>query len=244
MKGGQRMNTFVTGKIGMQVSFINQDTNFNWAAGTLPYDGDGPSRSARISNHGLQIGNAGTEEAVWTVFTWFMTPENAGRFPRTAGHVVSPFIDPAYSEVSQEVFRNQLGIDPRAYFLQAQQTRPHGWGMLKVQRLGEDSRPGASALSRGVSTGQSRYAGVCGLVPETHHGRDERLLREQRLAGGAQLRGEECAAGSEESDPAVASLPHSRSADPSLMRTSVRKDFKIDFVYISDSYDCRGNVSR
>ena len=144
LKGGQRMNTFVTGKIGMQVSFINQDTNFNWAAGTLPYDGDGPSRSARISNHGLQIGNAGTEEAVWTVFRWFMTPENAGRFPRTAGHVVSPFLDPAYSEVSQEVFRNQLGIDPKAYFLQAQQTRPHGWGMLKYsawEKIRNEARP-------------------------------------------------------------------------------------------------------
>ncbi len=144
LRGGQRMNVFVTGNIGMQVSFINQDTNFNWAAGTLPYDGDGPSRSARISNHGLQMGNAATQDAVWTVFTWFMTPENAGRFPRTAGHVVSPFTDPAFSEVSQAVFRNQLGIDPKAYFLQAQQTQPHGWGMLKYsawEKIRDQARP-------------------------------------------------------------------------------------------------------
>ena len=131
LRGGQRMNVFVTGKIGMQVSYINQDTNFNWGVATLPYDGDGPSMSARISNHGLQMGNAETQDAVWTVFRWFMTPENAGRFPRTAGHVVSPFQDPAYSEVSQAEFRNQLGIDPKAFVLQAQHTQPHGWGLYK-----------------------------------------------------------------------------------------------------------------
>ena len=71
------------------------------------------------------------QEATWQVFRWLLRPENAGRFPRTAGHVVSPLKNAAASEVSQRRYRDQLGVDPKPYLLQAQTTRPSGWGMSK-----------------------------------------------------------------------------------------------------------------
>jgi len=137
--GGRAINIFVTGKIGMNVAVITQEGPFKWGIATLPYSGDGPSMSARISNHGLQMGAVKPEEreAVWTVFKWFMKPENGGRFPRTAGHVVSPFKDPAFSAFSQKEYMDQLGVDPKAHFLQAQHTRPDGWGILKYGKTAE-----------------------------------------------------------------------------------------------------------
>jgi hypothetical protein len=99
----------------------------------LPYSGPAGSRnvSGRIHNHALLMSKTKEtdREATGQVFRWLLKPENAGRFPRTAGHVVSPLKNPAATEVSQKRYRDQLGVDPRAYLLQAQTTRPSGWGM-------------------------------------------------------------------------------------------------------------------
>lgn len=136
IRGGQSINVFFTGKVGMQVVLIAQAAlPFKWATATLPYSGPPGSKnvSGRIHNHSLLMGQTkeAEREATWQVFRWMLKPENGGRFPRTAGHVVSPLKNPAASEVSQKRYREQLGVDPKPYLLQAQTTRPSGWGMTK-----------------------------------------------------------------------------------------------------------------
>jgi multiple sugar transport system substrate-binding protein len=136
IRGGTTGNVFFTGKVAMQVQLITQAAlPFKWAVATLPYSGPTGSKnvSGRIHNHALLMGQTkeAEREATWQVFRWLLKPENAGRFPRTAGHVVSPLKNPAASEVSQRRYQEQLGVDPRAYLLQAQTTRPSGWGMSK-----------------------------------------------------------------------------------------------------------------
>lgn len=142
IRGGQGINVFFTGQVGMQVLLITQAAlPFKWSVATLPYSGPPGSKnvSARIHNHSLLMGQTkGAErEVTWQVFRWLLKPENAGRFPRTAGHVVSPLKNPAASEVSQRRYREQLGADPKAYLLQAQTTRPSGWGMSKYARFAQ-----------------------------------------------------------------------------------------------------------
>src|SRR5205823_10963005 len=66
-------------------------------------------------------------EAAWQVLRWLQRPENAGRFPLTAGHVVSPLKNPAASDLAQKQYRDQFRIDPKAFLLQAQNARPAGW---------------------------------------------------------------------------------------------------------------------
>ncbi|HEV2126904.1 MAG TPA: hypothetical protein VGW38_29490, partial [Chloroflexota bacterium] len=92
-----------------------------------------------IHNHALLMGKTKDEEreATWQVFRWLLKPENAGRFPRTAGHVVSPLKNPAASEISQKRYHEQLNVDPKAYLLQAQTTRPSGWGMSKYANFSQ-----------------------------------------------------------------------------------------------------------
>jgi ABC-type glycerol-3-phosphate transport system substrate-binding protein len=129
-------NVFFGGKVAMQVLLVTQAAlPFKWAVGTLPYSGPAGSKnvSGRIHNHALLMGKTkpDEQEATWQVFRWMLKPDNGGRFPRTAGHVVSPLKNPAASEVSQKRYRDQLGVDPKAYLLQAQTTRPSGWGMSK-----------------------------------------------------------------------------------------------------------------
>jgi ABC-type glycerol-3-phosphate transport system substrate-binding protein len=136
IRGGASGNVFFTGKVAMQVLLITQAAlPFRWAVGTLPYSGPAGSKnvSGRIHNHALLMGKTKPEEqeATWQLFRWLLAPENAGRFPRTAGHVVSPLKLPAASEVSQRRYQEQLGVEPKAYLLQAQTTRPSGWGMAK-----------------------------------------------------------------------------------------------------------------
>jgi multiple sugar transport system substrate-binding protein len=136
IRGGQNINVFFTGKVGMQVQLVTQAAlPFKWSVATLPYSGPAGSKnvSGRIHNHALLMGKTKPEEqeATWQLFRWLLAPENAGRFPRTAGHVVSPLKVSAASEISQRRYRDQLGVDPRPYLLQAQTTRPSGWGMAK-----------------------------------------------------------------------------------------------------------------
>ncbi|MBI3973368.1 MAG: extracellular solute-binding protein [Chloroflexi bacterium] len=142
IRGGASGNVFFTGKVGMQVLLITQAAlPFKWAVATLPYSGPAGSKnvSARIHNHSLLMGKTkdNEREATWQVFRWLLKPENAGRFQRTAGHVVSPLKNPAASEVSQKRYRDQLGVDPKAYLLQAQTTRPSGWGMSKYANFAQ-----------------------------------------------------------------------------------------------------------
>jgi multiple sugar transport system substrate-binding protein len=136
IRGGGSGNVFFTGKVAMQVLLITQAAlPFKWSVATLPYSGPAGSKnvSGRIHNHALLMGKTRAEEqeATWQVFRWLLRPENAGRFPRTAGHVVSPLKSPAASDISQKRYREQLGVDPKAYLLQAQTTKPSGWGMSK-----------------------------------------------------------------------------------------------------------------
>jgi len=142
IRGGTSGNVFFTGKVGMQVLLITQAAlPFKWAVATLPYSGPVGSKnvSARIHNHALLMGKPqeAEREATWQVFRWLLKPENAGRFPRTAGHVVSPLKNPAASEISQRRYQDQLGVDPKAYLLQAQTTRPSGWGMSKYAKFAQ-----------------------------------------------------------------------------------------------------------
>jgi ABC-type glycerol-3-phosphate transport system substrate-binding protein len=142
IRGGGSQNVFFTGKIAMQVLLVTQAAlPFKWAVATLPYSGPAGSKnvSGRIHNHSLLMGKTKeTErEATWQVFRWLLKPENAGRFPRTAGHVVSPLKNAAASELSQKQYREHLGVDPKAYLLQAQTTRPSGWGMSKYANFAQ-----------------------------------------------------------------------------------------------------------
>lgn len=136
IRGGQNINVFFTGKVAMQVLLVTQAAlPFKWAVATLPYSGPAGSKnvSGRIHNHALLMGKTAPpeQEATWQLFRWLLAPENAGRFPRTAGHVVSPLKQAAASDLSQRRYQEQLGVDPKAYLLQAQTTRPSGWGMSK-----------------------------------------------------------------------------------------------------------------
>ena len=132
---GQTGDVFFSGKVGMQVVFAQTPLPFKWAMASLPYSGTAGTKnvSGRINTHGLQMGKARVEEqeGAWEVYRWLMKPENGGRFPLSAGHVVSPLKAPAASEISQKRYREKVGIDPKVFLLQAQTTRPYGWGMGK-----------------------------------------------------------------------------------------------------------------
>jgi multiple sugar transport system substrate-binding protein len=139
IRGGASGDVFLTGKIGMQVLLVTQAAvPFTWDVATLPYSGPAGSKniSARINNHALIMGQgtAAEREATWQVYRWLLKPENAGRFPRTAGHIVSPLKSPVASEESQRRYREQLGIDPKPYLLQAQGSIAQSGGMSKYAR--------------------------------------------------------------------------------------------------------------
>jgi hypothetical protein len=82
----------------------------------------------------MGIAGEAERESVWQVYRWLLKPENGGRFPRTAGHVVSPLKNPAASEESQRRYKEQLGVDPKAYLLQAQSSIPQSGGMSKYAK--------------------------------------------------------------------------------------------------------------
>jgi ABC-type glycerol-3-phosphate transport system substrate-binding protein len=178
IRGGASGNVFFTGKVAMQVLLITQAAlPFRWAVGTLPYSGPAGSKnvSGRIHNHALLMGKTpeAEREATWQVLRWLLQPENAGRFPRTAGHVVSPLKNPAASAISQRRYREQLGVDPKAYLLQAQTTRPSGWGMSKYADFAQvgpeiDARYTGEFLAG--TLGVQEYAGWVATYVDDHLG--------------------------------------------------------------------------
>ena len=139
IRAGSTGDVFLTGKIGMQVLLVTQKAvPFGWDVATLPYSGPAGSKniSARINNHALIMGK-GTDaekEATWQVYRWLLKPENAGRFPRTAGHIVSPLKNQTASAESQRRYKEELGIDPKAYLLQAQGSIAQSGGMSKYAK--------------------------------------------------------------------------------------------------------------
>jgi ABC-type glycerol-3-phosphate transport system substrate-binding protein len=136
LAGGQNVDVFASGKVAMQVvSSIQAALPFKWAVASLPYSGPTGSKnvSGRTRTHVLLMGQTkgADREATWQVLRWLQRPENAGRFPLAAGHVVSPFKNPAASDLAQSQYRDQFRVDPKPLLLQAQNTRPAGWGMAK-----------------------------------------------------------------------------------------------------------------
>jgi ABC-type glycerol-3-phosphate transport system substrate-binding protein len=125
LTGGQNINIFATGKIGMQVVFnIADKVPARWGLATLPYSGAGRNISGRISVHALFLGRGKNPDAAWEVFKWFTKPENAGRYVISDGHAVSPI--KGGSDLAQKDFMDRMGVDARAYLLQAQTTPENG----------------------------------------------------------------------------------------------------------------------
>lgn len=138
---GTLPNILYSGKIGMSVvgPFSPPRLQFRWALATLPYSGPGKNQSARMWPHGLHMGQVKDKEPAWSVLKWLARPEHGGRFPLTAGHSVSPLLKGG-SDVAQKAYRDQHGVDPKAWALQAQYSRPSGNGILKYAKFPEIDR--------------------------------------------------------------------------------------------------------
>jgi len=133
LRGGQTTNVFLTGKIGMQAIFSifpKEQVPFKWGLATLPSTGAGRNQSGRTFPLALHLGKSPRTDAAWEVLNWLTKPENGGRFPLTAGHAVSPLAKGG-SDAAQKTRREQSGIDPKAWVLQAQYSQLSAGGMLK-----------------------------------------------------------------------------------------------------------------
>jgi multiple sugar transport system substrate-binding protein len=133
IRGATTGNLFVSGKVGMQVFYSQQDRlPFRWGLATLPYSGPAGSKNVagRFFCHGLHMGQVKEKDAVWEVFKWLSLPENGGRFVITAGHATSPIVKGG-SDVAQKAYVERSGVDPKAYLLVAQTVKPAGWGIDK-----------------------------------------------------------------------------------------------------------------
>ena len=140
--GGQSGNVFMSGKVAMQLTCTSfRDAPFTWALATMPYSGEGPSQSGRTWTHPLQMADDGADnnDLAWELFKWLLKPENGGRFPPSAGHVVSPLLDDNASTLAQEGYQNSLGVDPRAFLLHSRTTKPAGWGLWTFTEYGDIS---------------------------------------------------------------------------------------------------------
>ena len=140
--GGQSGNVFMSGKVAMQLTCTSfRDAPFTWALATMPYSGEGPSQSGRTWTHPLQMADDGADnnDLAWELFKWLLKPENGGRFPPSAGHVVSPLLDDNASTLAQEGYQNSLGVDPRAFLLHSRTTKPAGWGLWTYTEYGDIS---------------------------------------------------------------------------------------------------------
>ena len=138
---GSVANVLFTGKIGMsQVGPFNPPKlDFKWGIAALPYSGSGKNQSARIWPHGLHIAKGKTTDAAWELLKWMAKPENGGRFPGTAGHAVSPLLKGG-SDIAQRAYQQQHGVDPKAFALQATNTKPAGNGLLRYKVWPDISR--------------------------------------------------------------------------------------------------------
>ncbi len=140
--GGQRGNVFMSGKVAMQLTCTSfRDAPFTWALGTMPYSGEGPSQSGRTWTHPLQMADDGADnnDLAWELFKWLLRPENGGRFPPSAGHVVSPLLNDDASSLAQAGYQDALGVDPRAFLLHSRTTKPAGWGLWTFTEYGDIS---------------------------------------------------------------------------------------------------------
>lgn len=140
--GGQSGNVFMSGKVAMQLTCTSfRDAPFTWALATMPYSGEGPSQSGRTWTHPLQMADDGVDnnDLAWELFKWLLKPENGGRYPPSAGHVVSPLLDDNASTLAQEGYQNSLGVDPRAFLLHSRTTKPAGWGLWTFTEYGDIS---------------------------------------------------------------------------------------------------------
>ena len=140
--GGQSGNVFMSGKVAMQLTCTSfRDAPFTWALATMPYSGEGPSQSGRTWTHPLQMADDGADnnDLAWELFKWLLKPENGGRFPPSAGHVVSPLLDDNASTLAQEGYQNSLGVDPKAFLLHSRTTKPAGWGLWTFTEYGDIS---------------------------------------------------------------------------------------------------------
>ena len=140
--GGQSGNVFMSGKVAMQLTCTSfRDAPFTWALATMPYSGEGPSQSGRTWTHPLQMADDGTDQndLAWELFKWLLQPENGGRYPPSAGHVVSPLLDDNASTLAQDGYKNSLGVDPRAFLLHSRTTKPAGWGLWTFTEFGDIS---------------------------------------------------------------------------------------------------------
>ena len=128
-------NAFLTGKVAMQVSctvFPKDQMTFKWGIAALPYSGPSGSKniSGRMYPTGLHMGAAGkAKDEVWAFFRWLTRPENAGRYPEVAGHSVSPVKNA--SDAIQKLRRDEYGVDPKVFLLNAETQIVSGQGMLK-----------------------------------------------------------------------------------------------------------------
>jgi ABC-type glycerol-3-phosphate transport system substrate-binding protein len=140
--GGQSGNVFMSGKVAMQLTCTSfRDAPFTWALATMPYSGEGPSQSGRTWTHPLQMADDGADnnDLAWELFKWLLRPENGGRYPPSAGHVVSPLLDDNASTLAQEGYKNSLGVDPRSFLLHSRTTKPAGWGLWTFTEFGDIS---------------------------------------------------------------------------------------------------------
>jgi ABC-type glycerol-3-phosphate transport system substrate-binding protein len=128
------VNVLYTGRIAMNPvgPFNPPRLEFKWAIAALPYSGAGKNQSARIWPHGLHMGTVPSPEPAWEVLKWLTKPEHGGRFPLTAGHAVSPLLKGG-SDIAQRQYLQTHGVDPKAFALQAQNTKPSGNGLLRYK---------------------------------------------------------------------------------------------------------------
>jgi multiple sugar transport system substrate-binding protein len=131
---GTAANVLYTGKVAMNHvgPFNPPKQDFAWGIAALPYSGTGKNQSARIWPHGLHVVKGKTADAAWEVLKWLSKPENGGRFPATAGHAVSPLLKGG-SDIAQRQYQQQHGVDPKAFALQAVNTKPAGNGLLRYK---------------------------------------------------------------------------------------------------------------
>ncbi|HEU5314860.1 MAG TPA: extracellular solute-binding protein, partial [Chloroflexota bacterium] len=131
---GSAANVLYTGKIGMNPvgPFNPPKLDFKWGIAALPYSGGGKNQSARIWPHGLHVAKGKNVDAAWELLKWLSKPENGGRFPLTAGHAVSPLLKGG-SDIAQRSYLQTHGVDPKAFALQAINTKPAGNGLLRYK---------------------------------------------------------------------------------------------------------------
>jgi multiple sugar transport system substrate-binding protein len=123
---------FFSGKIGMDVisGLPPRDVEFRWALSTLPYSGEGSNVSGRLGLHSFHMGQGKHKDRVWEVFRWFSKKENAGSYPITWGHSVTPMLEA--TEIAQDLYRRRYGVDPKAFALQARHSKRSGWGLQNM----------------------------------------------------------------------------------------------------------------